>query len=460
MISSIAYCFSLLMELLTKIKLFIAFLIGVKRGMILDSLENKKLDLSAFSTKTAYRYCGLTPFNDGTLHKLDLYKPIHINGIYRHGTRASSLKDVKRARHLHARLLSSESVMLPSGFLDYPVPFANEMDRGLLPRGLEELHSLRRRILGSNRLMASNSTPVRHQGQFSVPVCFATLVNLTPLNAQNTWDAESHLNTLPKTTQIADRFTRLFESCKRYARKIGENKPALEEHFKFTDDAEMKEALKEIMSRHRLPTPRFSTDTSSDIYIMFCICSYEVAMFSNDQSLWCGFLRKNYQPVLEYILDLKNVSAVHIQWPCRGLDPGHLTCDASVLPIFHQSTFDPSEFSRLNRRTSSRLSSEIGVPDPSKDDPLQTIEQRSKTLICISFTKLHVHLLLERVFLNFSGYSLTVTQIQANATKRLHQFLNTIHFSRDGKLIYEKTCYSHVSSVVSTVTPVTLGNLV
>ncbi|KAG5441217.1 hypothetical protein CSKR_102431, partial [Clonorchis sinensis] len=68
---------------------------------------------------------------------------------------------------------------------------------------------------------------------------------------------------------------------------------------------------------------------------------------------------------------------------------------------------------------------------------LQTIEQGSKTLICISFTKLNIHLLLERVFLNFSGYSLTVTQIQANATKRPHKFRNRSHFSRDAKRIYE-----------------------
>ncbi|KAG5445992.1 hypothetical protein CSKR_108123 [Clonorchis sinensis] len=87
---------------------------------------------------------------------------------------------------------------------------------------------------------------------------------------------------------------------------------------------------------------------------------------------------------------------------------------------------------------------------------LQTIEQGSKTLICISFTKLNIHLLLERVFLNFSGYPLTVTQIQANATKRLHKFRNRSRFSRDAKRIYEKTCYSHASSVVSTVTLVVL----
>ncbi|KAG5443856.1 hypothetical protein CSKR_100087, partial [Clonorchis sinensis] len=85
---------------------------------------------------------------------------------------------------------------------------------------------------------------------------------------------------------------------------------------------------------------------------------------------------------------------------------------------------------------------------------LQTIEHGSKTLICISFTKLNIHLLLERVFLNFSEYSLTFTQMQANATKRLHQFRKRSQFSRDAKRICEKTCYSHASSVVSTVTPV------
>ncbi|KAG5446638.1 hypothetical protein CSKR_108294 [Clonorchis sinensis] len=40
-------------------------------------------------------------------------------------------------------------------------------------------------------------------------------------------------------------------------------------------------------------------------------------------------------------------SAVHIQWPCRDLNPGRVTCDASVLPLLHQRTLDASEFPRL-----------------------------------------------------------------------------------------------------------------
>ncbi|KAG5452720.1 hypothetical protein CSKR_102149, partial [Clonorchis sinensis] len=39
----------------------------------------------------------------------------------------------------------------------------------------------------------------------------------------------------------------------------------------------------------------------------------------------------------------------------------------------HQRTLDASEFSRLNRRTCSRLSDEIGVPGSSNDDPVAVL---------------------------------------------------------------------------------------
>ncbi|KAG5442484.1 hypothetical protein CSKR_114494 [Clonorchis sinensis] len=131
---------------------------------------------------------------------------------------------------------------------------------------------------------------------------------------------------------------------------------------------------------------------------------------------------------------------------------------SNLLPSTHRSSpYLPNEkfIDPAHRRTDKQpldLQSTFGRQ-------LQTIEQGSKTLICISFTKLNIHLLLERVFLNFSGYSLTVTQLQANATKRLHQFRNRSHFSKDAKQIYEKTYYSHASSVVSTVTRVPVSYL-
>ncbi|KAG5444432.1 hypothetical protein CSKR_110065 [Clonorchis sinensis] len=63
-------------------------------------------------------------------------------------------------------------------------------------------------------------------------------------------------------------------------------------------------------------------------------------------------------------------SAVHIQWPYRDLNPGHLTYEASVLPLLHQRRLDAFEFSHLIKRTCSCLSDVIGMPDSSDDDPL------------------------------------------------------------------------------------------
>ncbi|KER26354.1 hypothetical protein T265_06399 [Opisthorchis viverrini] len=60
-----------------------------------------------------------------------------------------------------------------------------------------------------------------------------------------------------------------------------------------------------------------------------------------------------------------------------------------------------------------------------------------------------LHPLFERVFLNFSRYSLTVAQIQANVTKGLHKFRNRSQFSRDAKRVSDKTHYSHASPISS-----------
>ncbi|KER27384.1 hypothetical protein T265_05560 [Opisthorchis viverrini] len=47
---------------------------------------------------------------------------------------------------------------------------------------------------------------------------------------------------------------------------------------------------------------------------------------------------------------------------------------------------------------------------------------------------------------------MTVTQMQANATRRLHNFRTRSHFSREANWIYEITYYSHASAVAPTVT--------
>ncbi|KER33488.1 hypothetical protein T265_00604 [Opisthorchis viverrini] len=71
-------------------------------------------------------------------------------------------------------------------------------------------------------------------------------------------------------------------------------------------------------------------------------------------------------------------------------------------------------------------------------EQLQTISgQGSKIITCNFFLqKLNIHLLLERVFLNFSELSLKCKQmLQSDSTNS--------YFSRDVNWIYEETYYSH-----------------
>ncbi|KER22719.1 hypothetical protein T265_09238 [Opisthorchis viverrini] len=72
--------------------------------------------------------------------------------------------------------------------------------------------------------------------------------------------------------------------------------------------------------------------------------------------LLCAFNNQIYR---QKDWDAMGSQQCNIQWPCRDLNPGHLTCEASVSPLLHQHTLDPFEFSRLNRRTCSHLSGVI-----------------------------------------------------------------------------------------------------
>ncbi|KER33070.1 hypothetical protein T265_00969 [Opisthorchis viverrini] len=81
-----------------------------------------------------------------------------------------------------------------------------------------------------------------------------------------------------------------------------------------------------------------------------------------------------------------------------------------------------ARISQLNYMFCSVLMSPL---DKVSTEQLQTIGHGSKPLICILFKKRNIHLLLERVFLNFPGYLYTVTKLQANAMEQLHKFPNT-----------------------------------
>ncbi|KAG5450232.1 PHOsphatase [Clonorchis sinensis] len=283
-------------------------LLGVTCMEILDPNEHEKIDPSGFATKTAYRHCGLSSFDDGTLKRLDSCTLVHINAIYRHGTRAPSSKDVRRIIELRDRLISSQGAILPSGFHDYLVPFEKGTDKALLPRGFEELYSFGRQVRNNNptwfrrRPNITFYTSSSSRAVLSARSFYHGLFNLTPITAVDAQGIERHLNSIPEGIQTVDNLLRFFQYCKQYQKEIRKNKTALVEYWKFMNGAVMKGVLDEVVSKHHLPKADFSP---ADVNVMFLICGYEVAALSNDQSPWCGFLRAHHQLVMEYLLDLK-----------------------------------------------------------------------------------------------------------------------------------------------------------
>ncbi|KER22200.1 hypothetical protein T265_09653 [Opisthorchis viverrini] len=74
---------------------------------------------------------------------------------------------------------------------------------------------------------------------------------------------------------------------------------------------------------------------------------------------------------------------------------------------------------RMNTTSEGKKGFAVMLIRETPTEPLQTIGKGSKSLLCILFTKVNIHLLLESVFLNFLGYSLTAAQMQANTTNTL-----------------------------------------
>ncbi|KER32979.1 hypothetical protein T265_01066 [Opisthorchis viverrini] len=98
----------------------------------------------------------------------------------------------------------------------------------------------------------------------------------------------------------------------------------------------------------------------------------------------------------------------------------------------------------INGRIGKRLSTDtVNIELTLASQVVQNHPNAVADLVCLLCSET------QRVFLNFPAYSLTVAQIQATATKQLHNFRNRSHFSGAAKRIYAKTYYSHVSSISS-----------
>ncbi|KAF7257084.1 hypothetical protein EG68_05827 [Paragonimus skrjabini miyazakii] len=86
---------------------FVAFVLGLLSVIVLNSDRTDDFPVSGLSTKTAYRHCSLVPFRDAARDQLHANcQAVHVNALFRHGTRAPSRKNVASFQDLYNRLSS------------------------------------------------------------------------------------------------------------------------------------------------------------------------------------------------------------------------------------------------------------------------------------------------------------------------------------------------------------------
>ncbi|VDP94060.1 unnamed protein product [Echinostoma caproni] len=125
-----------------------AFIFAFLYVYVFNPVTEPDMPWTQFSTKTAYRHCSLESYRNQLymrpIQSLASCNLVHVNALFRHGTRSPSSKDVKKYATLFERLLNSPSAKLPRGFRSQPIPFENHTDKGLLARGFEEHYKLGR----------------------------------------------------------------------------------------------------------------------------------------------------------------------------------------------------------------------------------------------------------------------------------------------------------------------------
>ncbi|KAH8873732.1 Multiple inositol polyphosphate phosphatase 1 [Schistosoma japonicum] len=103
---------------------------------------------SGLSSKTAYRFCGLKSYEDQVSDQFKRCSLVHVNALFRHGTRTPDSKSIKSFADLYKRLKKSydSGSPIPNKFLTHPIPFEDAPVKELLPRGFEEHDGLGRRF--------------------------------------------------------------------------------------------------------------------------------------------------------------------------------------------------------------------------------------------------------------------------------------------------------------------------
>lgn len=253
-----------------------------------------------FATKSRYPI-----YNDDMKipHKCS---PLHLNMVFRHGTRYPGKKDIKGMSELAAFIKKFDDKERN----DMKSPWVNRFingDKYLAKVGAEELYNISKRIYKKyHSLFVPKYSSEQH---YFVSTMTPRASQSASAFAFGLFEGTGYLG-LSKfqpvaitTTNLTEPLLRFFDTCSEYKQKVSKNKQtSLAEFYKFRDGPEMTH-LKYVLAG-RLNITDHSSLTTDHIQHMFLACAYELAIYGKGH--WCSVLEDSDLDVIEYLYDIKN----------------------------------------------------------------------------------------------------------------------------------------------------------
>jgi multiple inositol-polyphosphate phosphatase/2,3-bisphosphoglycerate 3-phosphatase len=256
-----------------------------------------------FATKSRY------PLYDDEIVKIPHgCTALHLNMVFRHGTRYPSWKDIKGMSELADYINQFHDKDTSYG--NMKLPWFNHFkygDKFLAEVGAEELYNISKRIRqrfqslftpkysGEQHYFVSTMTPRASQSASAFAFgLFEGTGNLGPSKFQPV---------AITTTNLTEPALRFFDACSEYKQKVSKNKNiSLTEFHKFGEGPEMVN-LKHVLAS-RLNITDHSSLTTHHIQHMFLSCAYELGIYGKGQ--WCSVLDDSDLDIIEYFYDIKN----------------------------------------------------------------------------------------------------------------------------------------------------------
>ncbi|XP_015598443.1 multiple inositol polyphosphate phosphatase 1 [Cephus cinctus] len=276
-------------------------------GLSVESqcLENNDTHKCKLGTKTPYRL--IANLNDSLINYPGcIEKKIWL--LVRHGTRFPGKKYVpimmSKLPHLQELILSSyvanRSRLMPdhiSQIAKWKLNFAEDAVMKLAEEGEREMIDLAERFQSrfptlfpekySNLTYKFKYTATQRTEESAKHFALG-LFGLQ--GSKDVWFPEP---------EYRDPILRFYKRCQRWRKEVDKNPKAYEEEQKFIQSSVVSDTLKDISS-----FLGFQVDYEA-ANLMYTICAFETAWYSNSESAWCNVFQPKHFKVLEFAEDLK-----------------------------------------------------------------------------------------------------------------------------------------------------------